>query len=167
MFFYLNYMGEKVYISEEEYYARQKSKVSSPGLEQDLWIIMNEEGMEIEVSYEEYLKWEQEQKLKKQRLLEEQQIVVEDLKAYFYMDENGNKVPLTKEQYKQMKAQEGMKTQKTTSFHNKATIRRNTINMESEEVKKASGSAQMSAAMSASAHTQQYAAGATSQTTDG
>jgi hypothetical protein len=33
MFFYLNYMGEKVYISEEEYNKRQMSKVSSPGMQ--------------------------------------------------------------------------------------------------------------------------------------
>jgi hypothetical protein len=128
---------------------------------------MNEQGQEIEVSYEEYLKWDHEQKIKKQKLLEEQEIVVEDLKAYFYMDENGNKVALTKEQYKSMKTQEGMKTQKTTSFHNKATIRRNTINMESEEIKKESGSAHMSATMSASIQTKQYAAGASQSISDG
>ena len=64
---------------------------------------MGENGEEIEATYEEYLKWEEEQRIKKKKIMEQQEIEVQDIKAYFYLDENGNKVPLSKEQYKTMK----------------------------------------------------------------
>ena len=67
--------------------------------------------------------------------MEQQQIEINDQTAYFYLDENGNKIALSKEEYKNLKKQEGYSVNKQTSFHNRATIKRIKTTEGSEEYK--------------------------------
>ena len=88
------------------------------------YYILNEQGEQVLVSYEEYLIWEEEQRIKREMILkqQEEEAYVEDVTAYFYLNEKGEKVQLTKEQYKELKRRQGMSVQRKTSFQNKATV---------------------------------------------